>query len=288
MAVRAHRALMLNLVTYPDLSRFEPPFAMHSQIARLSQRLASTLLTVGLVAWLTLLPALPAVAGNLPGHGQLRSTLQAVVEEGNGGLGNPMWATVVDRDGFVQVVAFSGKRRGDQWPGSRAIAAQKANTANAFSLPDRALSTANLYSAVQPGNPLYGLPSSNPVDTDVIYQGPHQDIGTVRDPMVGQKSGGICVFGGGLPLYDRRGNLIGGLGVSGDSACADHNIAWKLRHALNLDNVPDGVSPSGDDNIIYDRSDGSSASGWGHPNCSSAATEIATQLPETHPVGPEQ
>ena len=55
-----------------------------------------------------------------------------------------MWATVVDRDGVVCAVAFTGDDRGDQWPGSRVISAQKANTANAFSLPGLALSTANL------------------------------------------------------------------------------------------------------------------------------------------------
>ena len=65
-----------------------------------------------------------------------------------------MWATVVDRDGVVCAVAFSGQGRGSQWPGSRVISAQKANTANAFSLDypnpsaifptGLALSTANL------------------------------------------------------------------------------------------------------------------------------------------------
>lgn len=68
-----------------------------------------------------------------------------------------MWATIVDRDGVVKTVAFSGSNRGEQWPGSRIISAQKSNTANAFSLPELALSTANLFSAVQPGGSLYGL-----------------------------------------------------------------------------------------------------------------------------------
>jgi len=40
-----------------------------------------------------------------------------------------MWATLVNRDGVVCAVAFSGVNRGAQWPGSRAISAQKANTA---------------------------------------------------------------------------------------------------------------------------------------------------------------
>src|SRR5205807_145845 len=82
---------------------------------------------------------------------------------------NQMWATIVNRDGVVCAVAFSGVNRGAQWPGSRVISAQKANTANAFSLDSSsssngsgrpaglALSTANLYSAVQPGGSLYGL-----------------------------------------------------------------------------------------------------------------------------------
>jgi hypothetical protein len=68
-------------------------------------------------------------------------------------------------------VAFQGDNRGDQWPGSRVISAQKANTANAFSLNKLALSTANLFSAVQPGGSLFGLQESNPVNTAVAYGG---------------------------------------------------------------------------------------------------------------------
>lgn len=49
-------------------------------------------------------------------------------------------------------------------------------------------------------------------------------------------------FGGGLALYNSTGALIGAIGVSGDSSCADHNIAWRTRHALFLDYVPAGVS----------------------------------------------
>jgi hypothetical protein len=35
----------------------------------------------------------------------------------NGGLDLNMWASVVDRDGTVCAVAFTGKDRGAQWPG---------------------------------------------------------------------------------------------------------------------------------------------------------------------------
>src|ERR1700760_436136 len=83
----------------------------------------------------------------------------------NGGLDNNMWGAVVDREGVVCAVTFTGATAGDQWPGSRAIAIEKANTANALSLPKFALSTANLYSGAQPGGFLFGLPNSYPVDT---------------------------------------------------------------------------------------------------------------------------
>ena len=181
-------------------------------------------------------------------------------------------------------IVFSGKDRGDQWPGSRAISAQKANTANAFSLPGLSLSTANLFSAVQPGGSLYGLQHSNPVDTNVAYGGPSDKIGTKEDPMTGKKIGGVNVFGGGLALYNKDGQLLGAIGVSGDSSCADHNIAWKVRHKLELDYIPGGVSPNKNDNIVNDIKEGTSAGGWGHPVCSPEAADIAAQFPKTHPV----
>ena len=167
----------------------------------------------------------------------------------------------------------------------RVISAQKANTANAFSLPGLAISTANLFSATQPGGSLFGLQFSNPVDPDAAYCGKTSDYGTDKDCMIGKKIGGINVFGGGLPLYDSNGTLVGGLGVSGDASCADHNIAWKVRHALGLDYVPAGVADGGaDDNIIYDITNGVSASGFGHPTCSAAATIIGDSLPIKYPI----
>jgi uncharacterized protein GlcG (DUF336 family) len=229
---------------------------------------------------------------DLPSHAELQAALKAVVAANtNGGFGLNMWATVVNRDGVVGAVAFSGNDRGDQWPGSRVISAQKANTANAFSLPGLALSTANLYSATQPGGSLFGLQESNPVNTDVAYGGSSENYGKPSDPMVGKKIGGINVFGGGLALYNKDGKLVGGLGVSGDTSCADHVIAWKVRHRLNFDNVPAGVSPTGDDNIVFDitlNADGHpvSASGWGHPACNTNVVAISTNLPTAFPIGP--
>jgi len=124
------------------------------------------------------------------------------------------------------------------------------------------------------------------VDTSVAYRGPAENYGKPNDPMVGRRIGGVNVFGGGLGLYDKDEKLVGGIGVSGDTSCTDHIIAWKIRHALNLDSVPAGVSPTQDDNIIYDITGGTSAGGFGHPACDGDATSIANNLPTTHPVGP--
>ena len=229
-----------------------------------------------------------ACAG-LPSHSALQAALAAAQNQANGGFGLEMWASVVNRDGVVCAVAFTGTNRGDQWPGSRVISAQKANTANAFSLPGLALSTANIYSAVQPGGSLFGLQASNPVDTLVAYGGNPVHNGKANDPMVGGRIGGVNVFGGGLALYNSAGTLVGAVGVSGDSSCADHNIAWRVRNTLNLDYVPGGVSgdASRPDNVVYDitpqagQMPGVSAGGWGHPECSAAATAIAAGLPVT-------
>ena len=121
---------------------------------------------------------------------------------------------------------------------------------------------------------------SNPVDTAVAYGddvGAHaiavaSDYGMADDPMVGEIVGGVNVFGGGLALYDSEGTLLGALGVSGDTSCADHNIAWRTRDALGLDYVPAGVGAPGD-NIIFDTTvdvitgHAPSAGGFGHAQC---------------------
>jgi len=238
-------------------------------------------LFIGVLAVLLATPAYlraqgAAACGQLPSHSELQAALQAVAPAvgpaDNGGLNLNMWGSIVNRDGVVCAVAFTGNDRGDQWPGSRVISAQKANTANAFSLAGLALSTANLYAAVQPGGSLFGLQESNPVDVSVAYGGNSLLYGRHNDHMVGGKIGGVNVFGGGLALYTSDGSLIGALGVSGDTSCADHVIAWKVRDKLGLDFVPGGVAPGGTDNIIFDIADDAhgnpeSAGGFGHPKC---------------------
>src|SRR5437016_3332081 len=239
-----------------------------------------TILTIGMA---TAVAASPVLAEDpcalLPGHGSLLTALTSARNGTNGGFNLDMWGTVVNRDGIVCAVAFTGADRGSQWPGSRVISAQKANTANAFSLPGLALSPADLYTAVQPGGSLYGLQHSNPVDTSVAYQGPSQNYGQPNDPLVGHKIGGVNVFGGGLALYNKDHKLVGALGVSGDTSCTDHIVAWKLRKALGLDYVPAGVSATGDDNMVHDP-----ASAWFHPDCGADEKAIAEALPSTFPI----
>jgi uncharacterized protein GlcG (DUF336 family) len=228
----------------------------------------------------------------LPSHDALQAALASAREQASGGFNVDMWATVVNRDGVVCAVAFTGINRGDQFPGSRVISAEKANTANAFSVPKLALSTANFYTAVQPGGSLYGLLNSDPVDTEVAYRGSPAHYGLVDDPMIGGRIGGVIAFGGGLALFDSAGKLVGGLGVSGDGSCSDHIIAWRTRHTLTLDYVSAGVSgdPARPDNIVYDTSSPSGfpmgiiVSGWGHPACTADAIAISKALPAVRSV----
>lgn len=220
-----------------------------------------------------------------------------------------MWGVIVDRDGIVCAVAFTGINRGAQFPGSRIIAATKANTANAFSLDSTsesagsgqpyglAISSANLYSSAQPGGGLFGLAATNPVNAEAAYAGPPSNYGTQFDPMVAQRIGGIAVIGGGFALYDKNHNVVGAVGVSGDTACGDHNIGWRVRHNLGYDHMLGGGSllpvggvsgdPSHPDNIIFDivpnpnGGSGVSPSGYGHPAClnSSGSSTLPPVIP---------
>jgi uncharacterized protein GlcG (DUF336 family) len=233
----------------------------------------------------------PNCAG-LPDAGHLKQVVQSVVREGaskNGGMGNQEWAAVVNRDGIVCAIVFSGTTASDEWPGSRMIAAEKANTANGLSGRDYALSTANVYAASQPGQSLYSLATSQPPNPQAAFGDPGT-FGTPRDPMVGKAIGGIIVFAGGLALYAPDGRIVGGLGLSGDTSCTDHVIAWKVRHQLRLDAVPMGPSPSHDDNMILDFTHGYSPSGFGHPVCKGGNdnSAIISTLSKDFPTGPHK
>lgn len=177
--------------------------------------------------------------------------------DANGGIFKPnrMWSAIVDRSGNLCSIINTDDTNGDAWPGSREIAIAKAETANDFSNSGLALSTANLYAPTQPGGSLYGLNNSNPFNPEFREAPP-----PVRNP------GGIITFGGGLALYGPTGQVIGGLGVSGDTSCADHAIAYRMRHAAGFDGIPGGVGPGNTDNIIYAPA-GQAPTGFEQPHC---------------------
>lgn len=237
-------------------------------------------------------PAMADTCAQLAGqgltHDALKTALQGVVpgnggtDTPSGGLDFPMWLTLVDDSGRVcEVVNSLGSGQSalrDIWLGSRVISAQKASTANAFSTGLLALSTANLHKAVQPGGSLYGLQHSNPVDPTVAYEGDSGKFGSVKDPLEKERVGGINVFGGGLALYNNSHVKVGAIGVSGDTSCTDHVVAWKVREALasgafQVANLPGGVSSVGNDALIQGESAGAFPSGFNHPTCLNNPTD---------------
>lgn len=97
----------------------------------------------------------------------------AVVDEGN------------------NLVAFA--RMNGAWLGSISIAQNKAFTARAFNI-----STKELASMSQPGEPLYGIQESN--------------------------EGKVIIFAGGIPLKS-DGRVVGAIGVSGGTVKQDQEVA---------------------------------------------------------------
>ncbi len=185
-------------------------------------------------------------------RGELETAVLTAVDETSAfGFGLPMWVTMVDETGEVCHVILSdgigfisGKFSGNSaWLGSRVISAQKANTANAFSIDGLAISTGALSVTVYPEGSLYGLADSNPVDAGKAYDGKPKDWATKKDPMVGERVGGLNLFGGGVALYKSNGK-IGAIGASGDTSCRDHAVAYRVRIALSLNNQPndDGLT----------------------------------------------
>ncbi len=172
---------------------------------------------------------------------------QAVVDTNGFGFHLPMWVTMVDNTGKIcQVYSFdaatgpnTGENAGNKaWLGSRIISAQKANTANAFSLDGLSIPTGAVYAAVVPGGSLYGLQHSNPVDASTAYGGIPASYGTAFDYLRYHRIGGVNVFGGGVALYDASGKKVGAIGASGDTSCRDHTVAWQTRVHLGLANTP--------------------------------------------------
>lgn len=86
------------------------------------------------------------------------------------------------------------------WLGSIDIAIKKAKTARYFDMESKALGKMS-----QPGEPLYGIEISN---------------------------NGLISFGGGLPIKDKDGNVIGAIGVSGGTVDQDIKVAQAGLDAL--------------------------------------------------------
>ncbi len=104
-------------------------------------------------------------------------------------LGQPMNVAVVDNG--RELKAFS--RMEDAWLGSISIAIDKAFTSASFLMP-----TQDLASMTQPGEPLYGLETTN--------------------------GGRIINFAGGIPLM-RGDDVAGAIGVSGGTPDQDQEVA---------------------------------------------------------------
>ena len=224
--------------------------------------------------------AAPANCQNLPSETQLRQLLiQAqTVNTPIGGLfqGTRMWGAVVNRDGEICAYITSTTDPTQVWPGSEAIAKAKAYTANAFSLDTLPLSTARLYTFTQPGHSLWSLGQSNLFNSQFLAPPGGQGGGKH------QIAGGLIFFGGGVPLY-RNGRIIGGLGISGDTSCADHEIAKRVRDLAGL-NPPNG--PLVDD-IIYSLPDPPSP--FAHPVCPNTfrnGVRIGDEAPASYPFVP--
>ena len=104
-------------------------------------------------------------------------------------IGAKMNIAVVDAG--ANLVAFA--RMDGAWLGSLDISIKKAKTARFFDMPTGAIGGLS-----QPGGPLFGIEHSN---------------------------GGLISFPGGLPITDASGQVIGAIGVSGDTVEKDHEVA---------------------------------------------------------------
>jgi uncharacterized protein GlcG (DUF336 family) len=111
-------------------------------------------------------------------------------------IGVDMNIAIVDSGGHL--VHFS--RLDNAWLGSIDIALKKAKTAVLFRLP-----TAVIGEISQPGGPVYGIEHSN---------------------------AGLVTFGGGLPITDESGTVIGAVGVSGGDVSQDTTVAEAVVNAV--------------------------------------------------------
>jgi len=244
-------------------------------------------LTLLLVVSMASVVAFAGDCKDLPSDSQLRTAMlatavggsgivsSATLVAGPGGLfgGTRSWGAVVNRDGEICAYFTTTADQTQVWPGSQAIAKAKAYTANAFSVDVLPLSTAKLYTFTQPGHSLWSLGQSNLWNPQ--FTAPTGGQGGGKE----QIAGGLIFFGGGVPLY-KNGKVIGGLGISGDTSCADHEMAKGTRDQL-------GLNPAGGklaDDIVYSPPDPPSV--FAHPVCLNTwrnGTFIGSEQPESYP-----
>ncbi|MEJ7873234.1 MAG: heme-binding protein [Rubrobacteraceae bacterium] len=119
---------------------------------------------------------------------EAQRVIQAALEKARE-IGQPMNVAVVDNG--RELKAFS--RMEDAWLGSISISIDKAFTAASFLMP-----TQDLAPMTQPGQPLYGLETTN--------------------------GGRIINFAGGIPIM-RGDDVAGAIGVSGGTPDQDQEVA---------------------------------------------------------------
>ena len=114
-----------------------------------------------------------------------------------GELGVKMNIAVVDAG--ANLTAFA--RMDGAWLGSVDIAIKKARTARFFDM-----NTGEIGNLSQPGGSLYNIEHSN---------------------------NGLITFPGGIPIRDSSGQIIGAIGVSGDTVENDHTVAEAGMQAIS-------------------------------------------------------
>ncbi|OSI10350.1 PduO protein [Neisseria canis] len=134
----------------------------------------------------------------LPGDitlAQAQSVVQAAVKKAEA-IKVPVNVAVVDAGGNLKAFA----RMDDAFLGSIDIAERKARTARYFNMSTRALGK-----AAQPGQPLYGIETTND---------------------------GLVIFAGGVLLTDKKDTIVGSVGVSGGTVDEDESVAEAGAKAL--------------------------------------------------------
>ena len=197
---------------------------MNSRVIRIVSVSVAVLLAGGLFV-AAKLPAssisadeISKILDNAEAQAKKEESLLRVNAEGKK-LPTRMHIVVVDRGGRV----VGQRSMADAWVGSIAIARSKAYTANAFSSNENALTTRSLGALTQPGGPLWNIGNSNRQD-------------------------GLIEFPGGMPLY-RNGELVGGIGVSGDGVEQDENVAeagtkgFEAPKSIRVDTVTNNGVP---------------------------------------------